>query len=310
MLFSEIQGAYYQAVAEILAEAGSAPITMKRIREIVEANAFAESAMVIEPKLESGQWPFLIPEGDRTYRSVLESKPVRPLMLDEKQWLKAILRDPRIRLFVDPDACEEMLSDVEALFEPSFFVYYDRYTDGDNYDDPHYRECFRTLLKAIHEKRYVGIRYTGSKGKKHEGAYLPWKIEYSEKDDKFRVVMISDRGEAQSINVSRISCCELGRAAGPEELVKPRVNTAQVELELIDERNTLVRAMLHFSDLEKETERLDDMRYKVRLTYRVEDETEILIRILAFGPTVKVVGPESFVRLIKERLHRQRMHLM
>ena len=77
-------------------------------------------------------------------------------------------------------------------------------------------------------------------------------------------------------------------------------------MELRDDRNALERAMLHFSDLQKETVRLEEGHYRIILTYRKEDETEILIRILAFGPMLKVTGPDCFVELIKERLRRQR----
>ena len=36
------------------------------------------------------------------------------------------------------------------------------------------------------------------------------------------------------------------------------------------------------------------------------DETEIVIRVLSFGPYVKVLETESFVNLIKERLISQK----
>ena len=79
-----------------------------------------------------------------------------------------------------------------------------------------------------------------------------------------------------------------------------------MELILTDERNALERAMIHFSDLEKETVRLDDVHYRVKLCYRKEDETEILIRILSFGPKLYVSGPEEFRNLIRDRLEKQR----
>ena len=76
-------------------------------------------------------------------------------------------------------------------------------------------------------------------------------------------------------------------------------------MELYDTRNALERAMLHFSDLEKETERIDDRRYRITLHYRQGDETEILIRILSFGPVLKVIEPEGMVAQIRERLAKQ-----
>ena len=77
-------------------------------------------------------------------------------------------------------------------------------------------------------------------------------------------------------------------------------------LELSDERNTLERAMIHFSDLEKETVKLDDTHYRIALRYRKDDEMEILIRVLSFGPKLRVSSPESFVRLLRERLSMQK----
>lgn len=42
------------------------------------------------------------------------------------------------------------------------------------------------------------------------------------------------------------------------------------------------------------------------MKYDGEDETEIVIRVLSFGPYVKVLEPSSFVNLIKERLISQK----
>ena len=80
----------------------------------------------------------------------------------------------------------------------------------------------------------------------------------------------------------------------------------EVELELTDERKALERVLMHFAHFEKQAERLDDQRYRVRITYQEEDETEMLIRILSFGPVVRVTAPDHFVGLMRERLRRQR----
>ena len=64
--------------------------------------------------------------------------------------------------------------------------------------------------------------------------------------------------------------------------------------------------MLHFSDLEKETERIDDRRYRITLHYRQGDETEILIRILSFGPMIRVLEPQRFVDQLRQRIERQK----
>ena len=77
-------------------------------------------------------------------------------------------------------------------------------------------------------------------------------------------------------------------------------------MELVDERNALERAMLHFSHLEKETERLENDLYRVTLRYQRDDEMELLIRVLSFGPKLRVISPPGFIEQIKERLNRQK----
>ena len=41
------------------------------------------------------------------------------------------------------------------------------------------------------------------------------------------------------------------------------------------------------------------------VTYDREDETEMVIRILSFGPMVRVTAPQHFTELIRERLKKQ-----
>ena len=78
-------------------------------------------------------------------------------------------------------------------------------------------------------------------------------------------------------------------------------------LNLTDERNALERVMLNFSHLEKEAVKIDDMHYQITLKYDKSDETEILIRILSFGPMIKVVSPDSFIRQLKSRIDKQQI---
>ena len=46
-------------------------------------------------------------------------------------------------------------------------------------------------------------------------------------------------------------------------------------------------------------------RYRLRIYYSENDETEMLIRVLSFGPMMKVNLPESLVDEIKKRLKMQ-----
>ncbi len=298
MVFSEIYGNYFNAVAAILKEAVKEPMTEKKICAIVQEKAFGESILTIPEAIRAGRWPLL--EADRT--TILKQEPTMPLTTLQKRWMKSLLADPRIALF---QPSPEGLEDVEPLFSPDMFVYFDQYADGDPYEDPEYIEHFHTILTAIREKRLLVIEQTTRKGKRVTVVCAPYQLEYSQKDDKFRLIGAT-RNHGITVNVARILSCRYAEKYDPEEYPLRLLRKQELELLLTDERNALERCMLHFSHFEKVTERIDDCHYRFQIWYEAEDETEVLIRVLSFGPRLKVVSPDSFVEKIKERLEKQK----
>ena len=63
--------------------------------------------------------------------------------------------------------------------------------------------------------------------------------------------------------------------------------------------------MLHFSNYEKRTKKVDEDTWECLIYYNRSMETELLIEVLSFGPTIQVLGPESFLQQIRDRLSRQ-----
>ena len=298
MLFSEVYGTYYNVLAQILNRAVEGDLTRESMLRIVQEQGFAESILTIPEALESGTWPLVKDD----YTTPLEYKPAMPLTTLQKRWLKALLADPRIRLFA-PD--ETGLEDVEPLYPPDTFVYFDRYNDGDPFTDPKYIKHFRCILSAIRHRRWLRIRFAGHNGVPHYWKCIPYKLEYSSKDDKFRLISANSR-DTLSINLARITDCFMLEPYTPEEYRPRRMKQRILQLELKDERNALERAMLHFSHLNKETERIGEDLYKITLFYEREDETELLIRVLSFGPVLKVIYPDDFVAQLVRRLEKQK----
>ena len=296
-MFHEIYGSYYNVLAEILMEAVRTPVTDRRIREIIAEKGFGESGLSIPEALRTGRWPLL----NRENRTPLRNEPEMPLTDLEKSWLKAICQDPRVKLFDPP---EEEWPEIIPLFEPDFFVYYDRYGDGDPFEDPDYIRHFRTVRQGLITGRKLDVEFQGRSHLRRE-VLIPDKLEYSPKDDKFRLLGHTGVPRNYIVNIGRIRNVELLGPVTEEDPAAPEPEKRELVMELRDERNALERAMLHFSDLEKETVRTGEDTYRIRLVYRRDDEPEILIRILSFGPMLKVVEPESFVRQIRERLNRQ-----
>jgi len=297
MLFSEIYGSYFNVIAAVLAEAVEGDLTRSRLTQIVQEKAFSESVLSIPAALTGGDWPLL----DEELKTVIRSRPTMPLTTLQKRWLKALLLDPRIALFQpDPEGLEE----VEPLFEPDVFVFYDRYTDGDPYDDPRYIGHFRTVLQAIEEKRMLRIRFRGHNNDRHSIKCAPIRLEYSAKDDKFRL-LAAGGSVPYTVNIARIRSCEMLDACDPRISFPARKDRQELVFLLRDDRNAPERVLLHFSHFEKETVKVEDDLYRITLRYDPEDESELLIRVLSFGPVLQVVGPDSFIALIRQRLRRQ-----
>ncbi|MBQ8896257.1 MAG: WYL domain-containing protein [Clostridia bacterium] len=299
MIFSELYSAYYNTVAKILSLAIEGELTEKTLADAVREAAFAESAITIAPALKKQKWQLLNPD---LSTPILHS-PTMPLTLLQKRFIKAVLCDKRIALF---DIDQSGFEDVTPLFTDEDYIIYDKYSDGDNYSDPGYISRFRTVLSALRGQNRISLTMINRRGVKMHLSLMPKKLEFSEKDDKFRLIGETAR-DIVTVNLGRLTSCELCEN-GAQGVARPRLrDTArEVVLDVFDERNALERVMLHFAHFEKQAVRISENVYRLTVKYDADDESELIIRILSFGPMVKVVAPARFVGLIKNRLMLQR----
>lgn len=298
MIFNEIYSAYYNAVAKIITAVINGGGDEKSLEKIVSENAFGESMLSIVPSLKSGKWQLL--HSDLT--TPLKHTPTMPLTLLQKQWLKAISLDPRIRLF---DVRLDGLEDVEPLFTAEDYYIYDKYGDGDPYDDENYIENFKIILQAIKTGRDIKIEMVNRKGNTIYSRCIPERIEYSEKDDKFRLVTSGCRF-IKTVNIAKITKCRFYDGDTVLHSEPSSVEYETITLKISEERNTLERSMLHFAHFEKRAERVDD-HYLLHIKFDRDDESEMVIRVLSFGPTVEVLSSEHFRQLIINKLKNQKI---
>lgn len=314
-LFSEVYGCYYEVVAQILR---AAPIGRRELDALVAERGYGESTLQLIPKLlEDAAWP-LLEEREGWYHSTLCQPPALPVTALERAWLKALLCDPRLSLFLSDQQLDHLrgaLANVEPLYRQTDFFYFDRYLDGDDYGDPGYRRRFQAILSALGEGRALHMVYGPPRGKVQTGCHRPLRLEYSAKDDKFRLYTAKLwHGRFQgyyNLNLARVldvrPCDE--RYDGPLDLDawrRRRRCAEPVLLRVTKERNGIERFLVEFSSFEKQSE-YDEATgtCTVKLWYQRDDETEVLIRLLGFGPVIQVLGPEPFVAQIRERVLRQ-----
>ncbi len=308
-LFSEIFGCYYRVVQEIV---NKAPLSEIEVQKIIRENGFAESCFYILPMLQ--ELPFIEKKGDKYY-SLLENKIKLPLTNIEKSWLKAISLDERFSL-LSKEFDGSLLDGISPLYDQKFFKYYDRYSDGDNFSDISYIRYFHKINKAMDNRNVIKVIYRSPKNDKITiGHYIPLKFEFSSKDNKFRFYSARIRNGCVDDYVCLNMCRILDVRASNENFegvldLEKYIEKFEMEepviVEVYDKRNAIERFMVEFSSYKKysEFDRLTNT-CKTKIFYRKTEELEILIKLLSFGPVLRVLGPERFLRLFLYRVQKQ-----
>ena len=297
MIFNEIYGCYYNAVAKMLRLATDGKLTEKEMHKIASEEAFDESVLEMIPAIKEQEWQLI----DENLETPIIHRPTMPITELEKRWLKTIHLDPRIALFLVPS---KELDGVEPLFYPDSVVYFDRYLDGDKYTHPSYIANFHIVMQAIREHRKVRIQYWNNHNQERYGIFSPVKMEYSDKEDKFRILS-AGKWDLRTVNMGRVIRCELLEETFDEFLVLPERKRGMLIFELTNTRNTLERAMMKFAHFKKQAERIGDNTYRVEIEYDKDDETDVLIQIMSFGSAVKVISPKSIQEELASRIKKQ-----
>ena len=142
--------------------------------------------------------------------------------------MAALLEDARIGLFLDDPEIRAARAQLAA--EPLFRAEHFHTPDRDNCPDPfgetRYRQHFRTILRALRQGEALKIHFHTKNGRAVTYVVRPRKLQYSEKDDKFRLLGHAwSRAQAGAGNTPRNVTINLGR------IVNLRVYKKDVEVE-------------------------------------------------------------------------------
>lgn len=320
-LFSEVHGLYYQMIQEILQKAHKEPMTKQQIHAILQDKGFQETLYSLSPKLlndgTANSYNLLV-KNDGSYRSILSAEPI-PLMTNlEKMWLKSMLSDKRINLFFDHtdlESLEKSLCDVETLYDHDSVITVGQANDGDPFTDTKYREHFHKILHGITAKKLLRITYLNAKGMTKWSSFVPHRLEYSIKDDKFRLnAVLINRGRLlyfSKINLARMIRVDIIEEAkypsGIDAFIRSHKKTEPIEIELTNERQGFERCFIHLSNYERNSEYNEETgTCRIKLYYYDVDEPELIITLLSYGPILKVLGPPAFKKKIRDRILRQK----
>ena len=187
-----------------------------------------------------------------------------PLTELEKRWIVEVLNDERAKWFLSKKEIEETLKEFDCsiknvIFRFNSYKCFNQYNTEFEYKEINKsREIFRTILSAT-RKKFISVQYYAY-GELRNEKIMPIKIEYSKRDDIFRVYGYSDEG-IYIFNLERIISCK-------ED--KPKPKQSLDDFNTIDsERQDLVRKIIKAINTDK----------KLIITFKLNRRIEELIPI-------------------------------
>lgn len=241
---------------------------------------------------------------------------IKPYLM-EKIWLKNILKDPKIKLFLEEKTIcklEEYLSDIDDIMTEENLILKNIATiDSKEIEKLKYN--VKIIRKAIKEKRGIKYSYITKYGQVFkERCSLPIKIEYSIKDDLFYLISYPlDQEKPRPIKSLIKSFYDIEIIDENIEYEKKYesfiddINNKKakrpITLEISSNNNTLERAFHLFSCFDKKAKYIPDKDiYIIDIYYYQFEEKEIISRIFSLGKEVFVTGPKKIQNEIINRL--------
>ncbi|KUO70801.1 MAG: hypothetical protein APF81_12770 [Desulfosporosinus sp. BRH_c37] len=325
-LYEKSNNRYYFLLHELLAKAQEPNgLLEKDIKSMVSERGFFadnikfEKALLNKHSDSANNLEVLELRGSKYYSKLSHAPTKITLTSLEKQWLKTLLEDPRTKLFLSCETLEqlkELLRDVSPLYNPQNQVAQNMRNNGDPYEDPNYVRKFKIILRAIQEKQLINVENKILNGNTLTGVMMPHRLEYSIKDDVFRVCGAVEDARTQEyiVKAMRISRLSNVSIAGPayeqsfSELMKARaMATAVVEIRNV--RNGYERFLNLFSNYPREAKYDEKTKTLIiSIDYHTFDHSAVAISILAMGTIVKVLEPASLREEVIKRLRDQIDH--
>lgn len=278
-----------------------------------------------------GQPRFLMPPCDYLFQLL-------PLTRIEIRWLLTVLDDPLAEIFLEKEwitGLKNLLNRVscaDGAFPMQSIYYFDRYhlnrdceseepgisepvrmTEGE-------RKYLRQVYRAMKSEKKIRVLFRNWKGEERTVICAPVWMEYSRRDDLFRIWYVNHKvKKIMKINLSRIvdlTILQDSRYRYHLDREKELLDEAyqksmtRIKVEFYQgTRNLPDRILTEFSLWKKKcVYDIQTEKYTMTLHYPTEDEKEILVRLLGYGPYIRILAEDDnyVLKEIKRRLSVQR----
>lgn len=233
-----------------------------------------------------------------------------PLTTIEISFLKALINDDRCKLIIG-DSFNLLKSELDTpkyneiypYFDKEKYIVFDQYLNGDQlfFEDQTYKENLKLLIDAVKEQRAVFFEYIED-GISKKKVSVPEKIEYSQKENRFKVVLNSKN---RPLDIQNIRLCKYSDGKlSPSK--KKEILTCVVAIDIPeDKKYTRNRLFREFSPFERDCEKVDESGHILKFKFEAGDYKEIAYRLLQFGPYVYCSEPKIVHDRIKEKIDQQ-----
>lgn len=237
-----------------------------------------------------------------------------PLTKIEIQWLKYCINNTKTKLFLE----ENQLSKLKDIFTVeendlpiSSINYYDKFKSHNEIADTgNFIDNFKKIVKAFTDEKTVKINYKSVNSSATTRSVNIGLIEYSNKDDKFRIYCKKENS-VSVYNLERINSVEIlsdgyDRNSAEKSIKNYILNQRkEITLEFTNVKNIPDRLLTEFTPWEKLCTRLDD-RYNVTIKYDNLDSFEIVTRLLPYGKNIKILSDTGNVKTeLENRINKQ-----
>lgn len=244
---------------------------------------------------------------------------VVPLTQMEMRWLRTMLEDRWIGYFLAPEERQALL---QALMEgeaipvplPMNRV---KYFDQNRFPKEQRKgeaRAVRGLLEAITRRRVVHLQYLSVKEKRISGRFCPVLLMFSKRDNRFQGYLQSCQNQRIYIlNLSRIQSVALTEECFDYSAAKEALDQYQaeqersVEVEFFNVRDLAERLLTEFSPWKKRCvyERSTGL-YRLTLFYQKQEEADLVVRLMGYGPDLRITDSGHPIRqAVEERVRRQ-----
>lgn len=328
-MFSECKNRYFHLVFQILNLAKEG-LSKEEVIKLIDQGEYDEKLIGKDFKTFQGfllneydenENFNLLSEKDGAFYPIINTETKNPLpvrfTIIEKMWIRRLIEEPMAKVLLGESLVEKLqmaLKDVKNAPSIDTIEMTNKARNGIKIDFTKFERDFHTILKAIVEEKAVRYSNVDKWGNQLENKVsLPIRIEYSLKDDKFRVSMYSlDESRAIMVNLHTIHHVKIAddikqkidRKTVLKALKEKRYSKEPIVVELKDERGAMERCFMSFSGYERSSRSLGHNKYEIKLYYYTFEEDEVVRKIIALGPYVRVISPQRIIGMVVNQIRK------